>query len=61
MAKKPTVTEVTMESNETPEVVVTEQVEIVEERKPSEQTLLEMEAGRQALAAFAASARKETE
>jgi hypothetical protein len=61
LAKKPAMAEVTMESNETPEVVITEQVEIVEEPKPSETTLLEMEEGRKALAAYAASARKETE
>ena len=57
MAKKPVTPEVTdevadmTEVVETPEVVVAVQAEVVEERKPSAQTLAEMEAGRAALAA----------
>lgn len=63
MAKKPVTSDViedTVETvSETPEVVITEQVEAAEERKLSAQTLLEMEAGREALKAYAASARAE--
>jgi len=46
-------------SDETPEVVVETASVEVEERPISEQTRLEMEAGRKALAANAASARAE--
>lgn len=58
MAKKPRMEddEVTLEVTETPEVVVTEVApEVEEERQPTAQTLAEMEAGRAALAAHAAS------
>lgn len=37
----------------TPQVTITEQAPVEEERKPSERTLAEMEAGRAALAARA--------
>ena len=48
-----------MESNETPEVVVEVQETPKAESIISEQTRLEIEAGRAALAAYAASARAE--
>lgn len=49
----------TVESNETPEVVVVEQEEVKPASIMSEQTRLEIEAGRAALAAYAASVRAE--
>lgn len=51
--------EVTTEVSETVEVVVTPVAPVEEERKPSAQTLAEMEAGRASLKAHAASARAE--
>lgn len=59
MARKPVT--VTEESNEATEVVVVEQAAPEAERPLSPQTLAEMEAGRKALAAHAASAKAETE
>lgn len=51
---------VTSDVTETPEVVIVETaVEVIEEAKPSAQTLAEMEAGRAALVARAESARAE--
>ena len=48
-----------MDSNETPEVVVVEQEAPVVKNTISEQTRLEIEAGRAALKAYAASAAAE--
>jgi hypothetical protein len=59
LAKKPTSADVTTDSNETPEVVVVEQAAPKAGSIMSEQTRLEIEAGRAALAAHAASARAE--
>ena len=62
MARKPvTVTEDAVETAEAVEVVVQEQAVAEEARPLSPQTLAEMEAGRKALAAHAASSKAETE
>jgi hypothetical protein len=59
MARKPVT--VAEDAVETVEVVVQEQAPAEEARPLSPQTLAEMEAGRKALAAHAASAKAETE
>jgi len=59
MARKPVT--VTEENTEATEVVVVEQAAPEAERQLSPQTLAEIEAGRKALAAHAASAKAETE
>jgi hypothetical protein len=58
MARKPVTVEETVEATE---VVVNEQAPAEAERALSPQTLAEMEAGRKALAAHAASSKAETE